>query len=687
MNIHELDSYNLNDAVKFNDRLNPRLWDANEHLRPDVQAALLKIANDFAEFLGISDIELKDITISGSNAAYTYTPHSDIDLHLVVDLPRADSSDVYRELFDAKKYQYNDLHNIKIGNYDVELYVQNANQPHISQGIYSVLNNDWISVPRRQKPDVDDISTRSKYDTLTQHIDQVIASEDYEKISALTKKIKRLRQTGLEAHGEFGPENLTFKMLRTQGKIKQLYDAMNAAKDRTLSLKEKTTESKHITWGFKKPQLENIDVPTVETAEPEKSKSDEEILTDFVDFCVNELKIDSMPIIKLRRDPQWPVIHKTFGRYIDDRKMLEVAFGQRHIMDVLRTVAHELTHKHQHERESVPSNAGETGSPFENEANARAGVLMRDYGQLHPELFDSEQTEIHSDEVEESLKGKLGALATAACVAGAPGCASTGQALRTTQDVGRTVQTVKNMSRAGVKDELGQELRNFIRAQKGEPGSQNQSQLYQLQKRITQNESASGYIPTKKQAKDPRWSMALTQDIKPGQLGKEANKLNLKTDRQGHPQVAKASGLFEKLALEFAKFKNTDEDYSPDNPPGPEFKPTMPAGTVRVDVSDTYDWYKLGQHISNMDGLGKHDFGKGPPSSIISFGDEDTEHEFIGNLKKTGLDVTDIDPKDLKKRSGKKIKTDPTYNVAESVEQLDEVRMSPSNLQQSERSP
>jgi hypothetical protein len=60
----------------------------------------------------------------------------------------------------------------------------------------------------------------------------------------------------------------------------------------------------------------------------------------------------------------------------------------------------------------------------------------------------------------------------------------------------------------------------------------------------------------------------------------------------------------------------------------------MPAGTVRVDVSDVYDWYKLGQHISNMKGLGKHDFGKGPPSTIISFGSEEEEHKYLKDLQK-----------------------------------------------------
>jgi hypothetical protein len=94
----------------------------------------------------------------------------------------------------------------------------------------------------------------------------------------------------------------------------------------------------------------------------------------------------------------------------------------------------------------------------------------------------------------------------------------------------------------------------------------------------------------------------------------------------------------------------------------------MPAGTVKVDVSDVYDWYKLGQHISNLKGLGKHDFGSGPPSTIMAFGDEDTEHKYIGDLEKTGLTTTDIDPVDPHQPKGmKRQKVDPTYNVGEGV--------------------
>ena len=468
MNIEELDSYNLADAIKFNNQLNPVLWDKNEHLKDTVKEKLLQIADEFREFLGVNDLQLTDITLSGSNAAYTYTPNSDIDLHLVVKMP---DNEVYRELFDAKKYAFNEQHNITIGGYDVELYVQDADQLHVSQGIYSILNNDWVQVPRRVKSVVDDTSTRNKFESVGHQIEKAIASGSLQQMTRMAEKIKKMRQTGLEQHGEFGPENLAFKMLRKQGKIKELYDARNAAKDQELSLKEKAPVAP-VKYGFRTPEPKIV--PTVAESAPEVP-SDEEILKDFIGFCVAELKIKQMPTIKLRRDPEWSVRNRTFGRYINDQHLLEVAWGHRHIMDVLRTVAHELTHTHQHERdgERMGPDAGETGSPYENEANARAGILMRDYARLHPEYFAVGQAQgLHADEVKES---------------------------------------------------------------------------------------ASGYIPTKKQAKDPRWSMALTQDIRPGQLGKEANKLKLKTDKQGHPQVANPNGLFEKLALELSQFKTVTE--------------------------------------------------------------------------------------------------------------------------------
>lgn len=352
MNLKEFDTFRLSDAIHFHTNLNPAIFDGDS-MNPKIRERLLLIAEDFIEHLGISNFNIKDITLSGSNAAYTYTKHSDIDLHILVDMKQFNDDDVYREFFHAKKTIYNDEHNIKIKGYDVELYVQDSNQPVISLGEYSVLNDKWIRLPRKRKAELDQMAAKLKFEKLAKLSEYALKSDNLEKILKVLKNIKKYRQAGLDLNGEFGPENLAFKALRSKGIIKDLYARMHDLHSKQLSIPE--------------------------------------------------------------------------------------------------------------------------------------------------------------------------------------------------------------------------------------------------------------------------------------------NKLI------------------------------TDEDFHPnEKPPGPEFKPTMPQGTVRVDVSDVYDWYKLGQHISNLDGLGKHDFGQGPPSTIFSFGSEDEEHKYIKNLEKTGLTTTDIDPVDPNQPKGmKKQKTDPTFNVNE----------------------
>tara|TARA_B110000503_G_scaffold51124_1_gene82638 strand:- start:2681 stop:6178 length:3498 start_codon:yes stop_codon:yes gene_type:complete len=527
MNILELDSYNLDDAVKFNEHLNPRLWGKDRRLQPDVREHLLKIADDFREFLGVSDFELKDITVSGSNAAYTYTPKSDVDLHLVVDLPQADASEVYRELFDAKKFQYNEQHNITIGGYPVELYVQDANKKHISQGIYSVLNNAWIDVPKRKDAGVDDISTRSKYEDLATRIDAAIKSENYESMASLMNKIKTMRQTGLDQHGEFGPENLAFKMLRNQGAIERLVNARTAAKDRELSLREREKVKQRVHYGFATEDAggtwDGVSATTQMFLNEKPELSDAEIVSAFIDYCVQQLGIEQTPVVKFKKDPQWSARNKTFGRYSPDQNLLEVSLADRHVMDILRTVAHELTHTRQHEVEDVPNGAGETGSRWENEANARAGVLMRDYAQQHPEFFEA-------GEIDEGIKDKIAGAALAACVAGTAGCATTEPFNKGAEAVKAAVRT-SQISKDDLKYGATQGLKNILR-------------------RAANANESSGYIPTKKQAKDPRFVMALTRDVQPGAVGKEANKLGLQTDSQGHPEL-----LMKNLANALREFK------------------------------------------------------------------------------------------------------------------------------------
>jgi hypothetical protein len=83
--------------------------------------------------------------------------------------------------------------------------------------------------------------------------------------------------------------------------------------------------------------------------------------------------------------------------------------------------------------------------------------------------------------------------------------------------------------------------------------------------------------------------------------------------------------------------------------PGEQLIP-FPAGTTMIDVSDAYDWYKLGMVISDLDDADPKIFGQGAPHTAIVFGSEEEEHKLLPLLKRLGLSVHDIDsPEDVKK--------------------------------------
>ena len=237
MHFRELDRFSLQDVVHFHDELNQALFDG-DRLNPEVRAQLLIIAEDFVEHLGLPDIHVEDITLSGSNAAYSYTRLSDIDLHILVDIQQFEHDDVYRELFDAKKTVYNENHDIIIKGFEVELYVQDANQPVISLGEYSVLHDNWIKLPRKRKADFDQVATKEKYRKIYKLAQYALKTNNAEKITRVIKTLKKYRQVGLDKAGEFSPENLAFKVLRKKGTIKELYEKLRQLHDEHLSLAE-----------------------------------------------------------------------------------------------------------------------------------------------------------------------------------------------------------------------------------------------------------------------------------------------------------------------------------------------------------------------------------------------------------------------------------------------------------------
>ena len=109
------------------------------------------------------------------------------------------------------------------------------------------------------------------------------------------------------------------------------------------------------------------------------------IIDKFIEFAASELQLDELPNIDLQDGNEISVKHKSFGGY--GNKHITVTLSNRHIMDVCRTIAHELVHYRQDMNNELTHDSGNDGSLHENEANALAAVVMRKWGKMHPNLF------------------------------------------------------------------------------------------------------------------------------------------------------------------------------------------------------------------------------------------------------------------------------------------------------------
>ena len=223
--------------------------------------------------------------------------------------------------------------------------------------------------------------------------------------------------------------------------------------------------------------------------------SEEQIISmvkSFLPMAVKELKLKKLPKIIIKKHIESHDGQATFGRFANEEEVIYLGIADRHPVDILRTLAHELVHSKQHEQGRMEPDSGDTGSPIENEANAVAGVLMRYFNKKYPDAVKSSAVSLDES-------------------------------------------------------------------------------LFQRYQQFKEN-------------------------------GDEAD------------EVKKQKNLI-----------------------------PYPKGTVKVDVSDVYDWYKLGQEISDLDDADPADFGKGPPQTVMAFGSEPEEHRYLKDLKKLGLKTHDID--------------------------------------------
>lgn len=224
-------------SFQIHNQLNPTFWD-KEILRPKVRSQLKKIAMAWVDYVGLDKSSVEDILLLGGNAGYNYTKYSDLDLHVVIDRTRTECPDLMSDYYKDKKQLWTLTHDIKIYGHSVEPYVEEVGKKRRkNQGVYSIKNNKWIIFPGKFDGTVDKDLLKSKVSDMMRKIDSVIKTgNNISVLENLLKKIRDMRNAGLDKSGEFAFENLVFKELRNKGYIDKLADHIIKLQDKSLTL-------------------------------------------------------------------------------------------------------------------------------------------------------------------------------------------------------------------------------------------------------------------------------------------------------------------------------------------------------------------------------------------------------------------------------------------------------------------
>jgi len=244
-NINEAEQEVL-DSFTPQETLNPDAFDGDVMI-PEIRERLLEIVDDFIDGIEFK-MDVEDIILTGSLANYNWSKYSDFDLHLLVDFAAIDGDkELVKRFFQDIKAVWNIRHNIFLKGFEVEIYVQDTNEEHISTGVYSVQNNEWDIKPEREETarfPVDQPNIEKKADDISFQIDRAenLLKDDkltdaLNAIDRLKQKIRNLRKTGLSKEdGVYSVENLAFKTLRRSGELERLSTLKNKAYDKNMSI-------------------------------------------------------------------------------------------------------------------------------------------------------------------------------------------------------------------------------------------------------------------------------------------------------------------------------------------------------------------------------------------------------------------------------------------------------------------
>ena len=115
--------------------------------------------------------------------------------------------------------------------------------------------------------------------------------------------------------------------------------------------------------------------------------NDNPIVQKFIAWTAKKLHLEKTPKIEFSYDSDEAREGHHTGRHVQGTGEVWVYVANRNMVDILRTVFHELTHVRQGELGMIRPGDSYPGSPIEAEADMMAGKYLKIFGKAHPEIF------------------------------------------------------------------------------------------------------------------------------------------------------------------------------------------------------------------------------------------------------------------------------------------------------------
>jgi len=220
-------------------KLNPRIWDENQKLFPEIRKKLLAISKEFLDDM-VGAIKIKYIILTGSLCTFHWRADSDWDLHIIAE-PKEDSyEDVILDYFATKSKDFNNRHNITIKGYKVEVNIKDIETEYEHKAIYDLVKNNWIIEPKEDQENMFFLDNPKVLELAHEYQnridDLIVQGASLSEFKELRNELKELRTKGLMEGGEYSLGNLVFKTLRYSGHLQKIADYRLSLFDKELSL-------------------------------------------------------------------------------------------------------------------------------------------------------------------------------------------------------------------------------------------------------------------------------------------------------------------------------------------------------------------------------------------------------------------------------------------------------------------